>query len=109
MENKKTKLTVSGNLKKTLRNFDITKSQVKKTAKINNQINKPVNKNNFNKTSGFKSQAFNNKKNTQFKGNFSKSSLVTSDFEKRKLAEQRATKRLKGEVETKEKKNKIRN
>ena len=48
MENKKTKLTISGNPKKTSRNFDITKSQVKKTVKINNQINKPVNKSNFN-------------------------------------------------------------
>ena len=37
MENKKTKLTISGNPKKTLRNFDTTKSQVKKTVKINNQ------------------------------------------------------------------------
>ena len=64
MENKKTKLTISGNPKKTLKNFDTTKSQVKKTVKINNQINKPVNKSNFNKTSGFKSQPFNNKKNT---------------------------------------------
>ena len=44
MENKKTKLTISGNPKKTLRNFDTTKSQVKKTVKINNQINKPANK-----------------------------------------------------------------
>ena len=67
MENKKTKLTISGNPKKTLKNFDTTKSQVKKTVKINNQINKPVNKGNFNKTSGFKSQPFNNKKNIQFK------------------------------------------
>ena len=39
--------------KKTLKNFDTTKSQVKKTVKINNQINKPVNKSNFNKTFWF--------------------------------------------------------
>ena len=107
MENKKTKLTISGNPKKTLRNFDTTKSQVKKTVKINNQINKPANKSNFNKSSSLKSQAFNNKKSSQFKGNFSKASLLTSDFEKRKLAEQRATKRLKGETDNKEKKTKL--
>ena len=33
--------------------------------------------------------------------------MLTSDFEKRKLAEQRATKRLKGETDTKEKKTKL--
>ena len=107
MENKKAKLTISGNPKKTLRNFDTAKSQVKKTVNINNQINKSVNKGNFNKSSGFKAQSFNNKKNTQFKGNPSKASSLTSDFEKRKLAEQRATKRLKGEIDNKEKKSKL--
>ena len=107
MENKKTKLTISGNPKKTLRNFDTKKSQVKKPIKIDNQINKPVNKSNFNKSSGLKAQPFNNKKSSQFKGNFSKASLLTSDFEKRKLAEQRATKRLKGETDNKEKKTKL--
>ena len=96
MENKKTKLTISGSPKKNLKNFESTKSLGKKTVKINNQINKPVNKSGFNKTSKFKPQSFNNKKNIQFKNNFSsKGSLITSDFEKRKLAEQRATKRLK--------------
>ena len=62
MENKKAKLTISGNPKKTSRNFDTAKSQVKKTVNINNQINKSVNKGNFNKSSGFKAQSFNNKK-----------------------------------------------
>ena len=85
MENKKTKLTISGNPKKTLRNFDTKKSQVKKPIKIDNQINKPVNKSNFNKSSGLKAQPFNNKKSSQFKGNFSKASLLTSDFEKEQL------------------------
>ena len=107
MENKKTKLTISGNPKKTLKNIGTKKFEVKKTVKINNQISKQVNKGNFNKTFGFKAQPFNNKKNSQFKGNFSKASLLTSDFEKRKLAEQRATKRLKDETDTKEKKTKL--
>ncbi len=108
MENKKTKLTISGSPKKNLTNFETTKSQAKKTVKINNQLNKPLNKSSFNKFSGLKSQSFNNKKNNQFKSNFpSKSSSVTTDFEKRKLAEQRATKRLKAETDTKEKKTKL--
>ena len=33
--------------------------------------------------------------------------MITSDFEKRKLAEQRATKRLKDEIDNKEKKTKL--
>ena len=69
MENKKTKLTISGSPKKNLKNFESTKSLGKKTVKINNQINKPVNKSSFNKTSKFKPQSFNNKKNIQFKNN----------------------------------------
>ena len=38
MENKKTKLTISGSPKKTLKNFETTKSQVKNTVKINNLL-----------------------------------------------------------------------
>ena len=34
MENKKTKLTISGNPKKTFKNFDTTKSRGKKTVVI---------------------------------------------------------------------------
>jgi translation initiation factor IF-2 len=108
MENKKTKLTISGSPKKTLKNFETTKLQTKKSQKIDNQTNRPVNKSTFNKYSGFKSQSLNNRKNTQFKSNFpSKPSVITSDFEKRKLAEQRATKRLKAETDSKEKKTKL--
>ncbi len=107
MENKKTKLTISGSPKKTLSNFDLSRTQGKKSVKINNQINKSTNKSNINKSFGFKSQPF-SKKGVQSKGNFSsKASLATSDFEKRKLAEQRATKRLKDEIDTKEKKTKL--
>ncbi len=107
MENKKTKLTISGSPKKVFKNFDTSKSTGKKTVKINNYSNKPENKGSFNKSFGYKSQ-FLNKKNIQSKGNFpSKTSLATSDFEKRKLAEQRATKRLKDEINNKEKKTKL--
>ena len=53
MENKKTKLTISGNPKKTLKNFETTKLQTKKSQKIDNQTNRPVNKSTFNKYSGF--------------------------------------------------------
>ena len=59
MENKKTKLTISGSPKKNLKNFESTKSLGKKTVKINNQINKPVNKSNYNSN-------LNDKKNIQY-------------------------------------------
>ena len=108
MENKKTKLTISGSSKKPLKKFDTSKSIGKKTVIIGNQNNKNINRSNIYKSSGFKSAHSNDKKGNQFKNNFSnKASIASSDFEKRKLAEQRATKRLKTNVDNKEKKTKI--
>ena len=105
MENKKTKLTISGKFKKTINNFDTTKSQSKKTVIIDKQsksFGKPIG----NKNSAFK-QSSSFKKVTSPKNNFfSKSQPITSDFERRKLAEQRATKRLKGDTDN-EKKTKL--
>ena len=106
MEKKKTKLTISGSSKKSLKKFDTSKSHGKKTVIISNQNNKNTNKGNLNKSFAQKSSVFNNKKLIQSKSNFSnKAPIITSDFEKRKLAEQRATKRLKGEA-TKDNKDK---
>ena len=109
MENKKTKLTISGSSKKNpFKKFDTSKSHGKKTVVISNQNNKNINKGNINKSFEKKSSFFNDKRAGQPKNNFSnKTSTITSDFEKRKLAEQRATKRLKAEVDTKEKKSKL--
>jgi len=109
MENKKTKLTISGSSKKNpFKKFDTSKSQGKKTVVISNQNNKNTNKGNINKSFGKKSSFFNDKRVGQPKNNFSnKTAIITSDFEKRKLAEQRATKRLKAEVDAKEKKSKL--
>ena len=107
MEKKKTKLTVSGNPKKSFKNFDGAKNQAKKTVIIERQINKTVNKSNLSKYSGSKSSS-NFKRGINFKSNLSpKISTATSDFEKRKLAEQRATKRLKDDKEIKDKKSKL--
>ena len=106
MDNKKTKLTISGKPKKTFKNFESSKSQGKKTVIIDNQSNKFNNKNNFNKLAGSKVNV-NLKRGNFLKSNFSsKISSITSDFERRKLAEQRATKRLKGDTDNKEKKGK---
>jgi len=101
MENKKTKLTISGNPKKSFKKFDPNKNQGKKTVVIDKQANRSFNKPSTNKQFG--SKPFTNfKKNTPLKPSFpTKTSAATSDFEKRKLAEQRATKRLKGDTEKK--------
>ena len=104
MENKKTKLTISGNPKKSFRNFDTTKSQGKKTVVIEKKTNKSFTKSSF-------SKPFVSKQSTNFKKGFSskpnfppKTQTSTSDFERRKLAEQRATKRLKDEYDNKDRK-----
>ena len=103
MENKKTKLTISGKLKKPINDFNRSKSQGKKTVVIDKYSNKPHSKLTRNRTGGFKqSQGF--KKETSIKNNFfSKAQPITSDFERRKLAEQRATKRLKGDNDSEKK------
>ncbi len=102
MENKKTKLTISGGTKKPI---DIANVHGKKTVVIEKGKNKDPFKGNTGKSSAFKTTSSNFKKNTFFKSNFAaKTNPVSNDFEKRKLAEQRATKRLKGDNEVKDKK-----
>ena len=110
MENKKTKLTISGNNKKLFKNFDSSKNLGKKTVIIEKQVGKTLNKSTFKKPSVNKS-FLSSKRGTSFKSNFpskSFSTSTTSDFERRKLAEQRVRKRLKGDIESnKEKKTKL--
>ncbi len=109
MENKKTKLTITGSPKKSFKNFGQSKILGKKTVIIEKHTNKQSNKGNYNRTSNPKLSTSNFKKNNPIKTNFAQkiSSTASSDFERRKLAEQRATKRLKGDIENKEKKSKI--
>ena len=54
MENKKTKLTISGNPKKSHKDLDISKNQGKKTVVIEKQSYRPGSKGNFNKSFGSK-------------------------------------------------------
>ena len=96
MEKKKLKLTISGSSRKTKDSIELAKSQGKKTVVIEK-------KNRFgSKPSFLKNEIqrkFQNKPNINFqpqKPTFSKPNQ-SNDFEKRKLAEQRATKRLKGD------------
>jgi len=102
---KKTKLTISGTAKKTFNNFEITKTQGKKTVVIEKQTSKFPNKSGTSRPSTFKpktTSSFN--RGAAAKPSFaSKSPPVSNDFERRKLAEQRATKRFKGD-ENKDKK-----
>ena len=99
MEKKKTKLTISGSSTKTISNIELAKSKGKNSVIIEKKLgrfgNKPrFPKNNKQETS-FKSKSFTTSKEKVF----SKPSPTPSNhFEKRKLAEQRATRRLKGEL-----------
>ncbi len=93
MENKKIKLTISGKPKKIIKNFENSNSQNNKSTVTSKLQHKFV------------------KKGTAFRPH--KSTLSAKkpgnigDFEKRKLAEQRATKRLKDEASIKDKKIKL--
>ena len=93
MENKKIKLTISGKPKKIIKNFETSDTYK----------NKPL-------TTG-KSQSKFVKKGSSFRPNKPilppKKQATIGDFEKRKLAEQRATKRLKDEGNLKDKKIKL--
>ena len=100
MEKKKTKLTISGSPKKSFKNLDSSKSQGRKTVIIERQSSRPSGKGGFSKQFTNKSISTNNKIGSNFKSNFSqKIPPITSDFEKRKLAEQRATKKLKSKLD----------
>ena len=101
---KKTKLTISGGAKKSIRNIEIAKTQGKNSRVIEKKTNKFSSKGTFQKNNNFKQKNISLTRNTLQK-NPSKHNFQINDFEKRKLAEQRATKRLKGENENKEKKN----
>ena len=100
---KKTKLTISGGAKKSIRNIEIAKTQGTNSRVIEKKTNKFSSKGTFQKQSSFKQKGSALSRNT-LSNKFPKQNFQINDFEKRKLAEQRATKRLKGENESKEKK-----
>ncbi len=109
MEGKKTKLTISGGAKKSIKRVEIPKSHGKKTVVIEKQSKKFQSKNGPLKFSGLKNKnptSYNKPDNNKSKFDF-KTPSATSDFERRKLAEQRATKRLKGDNDNREKKSKV--
>ena len=100
MSEKKTKLTLSGIAKKSIENIELAKTQSKNSVVIEKKQGKFSPRNNFTRPSGVRSKSV-----TNSTGSFTPrtnstpktSSSITNDYEKRKLAEQRATRRLKGE------------
>tara|TARA_B100000579_G_scaffold7545_1_gene5736 strand:- start:88 stop:2307 length:2220 start_codon:yes stop_codon:yes gene_type:complete len=104
---KKTKLTISGSAKKSIKSIEIAKIKRKNSVVIEKKLNKTSSKGGSFKPSTNKAKI----SSTFNRGSFKKplfspkSAPIINDFERRKLAEQRATKRLKGDNENKDKKN----
>ncbi len=98
---KKTKLTISGSAKKSIRNIEIAKTQGKNSRVIEKQSGKFTNRGgSFRPGAGKPKSTTSLNRGAPLKPSFApKSPPITSDFERRKLAEQRATKRLKGDSE----------
>ena len=106
MENKKIKLTLSGIAKKSIENIELAKTQSKNSVIIEKKPNRFLGKKPFNKPVGSRPL---NQKTKVFKSNsssltprsnsYSKPSAppITNSFERRKLAEQRATRSFKNE------------
>src|SRR6056300_300358 len=110
MENKKTKLTISGIAKKSIQNIEIAKTQGKNSVVIEKQPSKFPNRGGSFRPTGVKSKPSSSfdRGTPPIKPSFPpKASPIANDFEKRKLAEQRATKRLKGEDDGGSKKAKL--
>ena len=103
---KKTKLTISGTAKKSFKNIELAKTQGKNSVVIEKQPSKFPSRGGSSRPGGFKpktTSTFN--RGAPVKPSFApKSPPITNDFERRKLAEQRATKRLKGDNDNKDKK-----
>ena len=103
---KKTKLTISGSTKKTIKNIEIAKTQGKNSVFIEKQTGKfPNRAGSFRSNPGKIKPTSSYNRGIGMKSSFvPKSPAITNDFERRKLAEQRATKRLKGDGDGKDKK-----
>ena len=103
MEKKKLKLSISGSNNKTINSIEQAKNQSKNTVVIEKKSTRFTGKPKISRPISNKDLLKNKLVSTQRKPNYSKTlSNANSDFEKRKLAEQRATKRIKGEVSSKD-------
>ena len=101
MENKKTKLTLSGIAKKSIENIELAKTQSKNSVVIEKKTSKFTPRGSFSRPASVRSKPVLSPPGGSFSPRSTStpkpSSPITNDYEKRKLAEQRATRRLKGE------------
>jgi translation initiation factor IF-2 len=103
----KKKLTISGSPKKSFKNLTPSKPQGKNTVVIEKKTGRSSGKSGFSKPFASRPSSPKFKQGANLKPNFStKTFSSTSDFERRKLAEQRATKKLKGDSDN-DKKSKL--
>ena len=108
MEKKKTKLTISGTAEKSIKNIERVKTQGKNSVVIEKTQSNFIKKGGTFRPTGTGTRpkpasTFN--RGAPVKPSFgAKTPPITNDFERRKLAEQRATKRLKGDSEGKKQK-----
>jgi translation initiation factor IF-2 len=107
METKKTKLTISGKPRKNLYdNKGLTNNKKKQKFVSEKKFSKPFNKNNPGSTR-FSKKSFSDKPSFFPKTGKPSFPSKISDYDRRKLAEQRATKKIKGDTKDKESKNKF--
>ena len=109
MEKKKLKLSISGSTNKTINSIEQARNQSKNTVVIEKKpkrfLGKSTSTRPFVNNDKFKNKSSLSEKTPNYSRPLQN---ISSDFEKRKLAEQRATKRIKGETSLKETKaNKI--
>ena len=103
MEKKKLKLSISGKSKRTFNSIEQAKSQSKNTVLIERKPGRVHKKQPFQK---FNRPSINARQPNPIIDKKNLNNFAKSDFEKRKLAEQRATKRLKGEAPSRDNKGK---
>ncbi len=107
METKKTKLTISGKPRKNLyAKQELTNNKNKQKFVNEKKFSKPFNKNNLG-SSKFPKKPFSGKPSFPPKTGKPSFPSKISDYERRKLAEQRATKKIKGDAKDKDNKNKF--
>jgi translation initiation factor IF-2 len=100
MDNKKTKLTLSGIAKKSIENIELAKTQSKNSVVIEKKTSKFAPRGNFSRPASVRSKPVISSTGSSAPRTTAPkpSSPITNDYEKRKLAEQRATRRLKGDA-----------
>ena len=105
MEKKKLKLSISGSTNKTFSSIEQAKSQSKNTVVIEKKPKRFLGKSQSSRIALTSDKLKSRSSSIQRKPVYSKPlPNISSDFEKRKLAEQRATKRVKGEISNKDNK-----